>query len=71
EAWGAGAAALAPRFTMSLAAACAPSRSTLARVRVRGAFRAICFVARLAKGVNHLLRLASRISSRKVGVAPT
>src|SRR5713101_2971409 len=29
EAWGAGAAAIAPRFTMSLAAACAPSRTTL------------------------------------------
>jgi hypothetical protein len=29
EAWGAGAAALAPRFTVFLASACAPSRSTL------------------------------------------
>ena len=29
EAWGAGAAASAPRLTVSLAAACAPSRTTL------------------------------------------
>ncbi len=42
-----------------------------ARDRVRGAFPAICFVARLAKGVNHSLRFASRISSRKASVAPS
>jgi hypothetical protein len=34
-----------------------------------GAFRAVYFVARLAKGGGHWLRLASRIPSRKVVVA--
>ena len=36
-----------------------------------GAFRAVCFVARLAKGNSHWLRLASRIPSRKAVVAAT
>ena len=36
-----------------------------------GAWRAVCFVARLAKGVNHWLRLASHIPSRKAVVAAT
>src|SRR5215470_16841488 len=34
-----------------------------------GAFRAICFVARLANSAYYWLRLASRISSRKAAVA--
>ncbi len=34
-----------------------------------GAFRAVCFGASLAKGVDHSLRLASRISSRNATVA--
>jgi hypothetical protein len=33
------------------------------------AFRAICFVARLAKGIDHSLRPASRISSRNASAA--
>src|SRR5215467_15072777 len=36
-----------------------------------GAFRAICFVARLANTAWYWLRLASRISSRKATVAAT
>jgi putative N6-adenine-specific DNA methylase len=36
-----------------------------------GAFRAICFVARLANSAYYWLRLASRISSRKAAVAAT
>src|SRR5437764_4938578 len=36
-----------------------------------GAFRAICFVARLANSACYWLRLASRISSRKASVAAT
>ena len=40
-----------------------------AATRRDGAFRAVCFVARLVKGVNHSLRLASRIPSRKAAVA--
>src|SRR5436190_24271843 len=36
-----------------------------------GAFRAICFVAPLAHGACHGLRVASRISSRKASVAAT
>src|SRR5437870_10087678 len=36
-----------------------------------GAFRAICFVARLANSACYWLRLASRISSRKASVATT
>src|SRR5512134_3759053 len=35
------------------------------QTRRGAAFRAICFVACLAKGVDHSLRPASRISSRK------
>src|SRR6266496_4222039 len=35
------------------------------------AFRAICFVAPLARGARHGLRVASRISSRKASVAAT
>ena len=34
-----------------------------------GTFRAVCFVARLANGACHWLRLASRIPSRKAAVA--
>src|SRR5207244_911457 len=34
-----------------------------------GAFRAVCFVARLANGACHWRRLASRIPSRKAAVA--
>ena len=33
------------------------------------AFRAVCFVARLAKGSGHWLHLASRIPSREAAVA--
>jgi hypothetical protein len=40
-----------------------------AATRRDGAFRAVCFVARLAKGNGHWLRLASRIPSRKATVA--
>ncbi len=69
EAWGAGAAAIVPRFIMSLAAACVPSRSTLRESESGAPFRAVCFVARLAKGSNPWLRLASRIPSRKASVA--
>src|SRR5258706_6831187 len=36
-----------------------------------GAFRAICFVAPLARGACHGRRVASRISSRKASVAAT
>ena len=40
-----------------------------AAARRDGAFRAVCFVASLAKGVYHSLRIASRIPSRKAPVA--
>ena len=40
-----------------------------AAARRDGAFRAVCFVASLAKGVDHSLRLASRIPSRNATVA--
>ena len=40
-----------------------------AATRRDGAFRAVCFVARLAKGSGHCLHLASRIPSRKTAVA--
>jgi hypothetical protein len=40
-----------------------------AATRRDGAFRAVCFVARLAKGGSHWLHLASRIPSRKAAVA--
>jgi len=40
-----------------------------AATRRDGAFRAVCFVARLANGAYHWLRLASRIPSRKASVA--
>jgi hypothetical protein len=40
-----------------------------AATRRDGAFRAVCFVARLAKGSGHWLHLASRIPSRKGAVA--
>ena len=66
EAWGAGAAAIVPRFIMSLAAACVPSRSTLRESESGVPFRAVCFVARLAKGSGPWLRLASRVRSRTV-----
>ena len=56
---------------MFLAAACAPSRSTLTRVRVRGAFSGDLLCRSACEGGHHSLRLASRISSRKAGVAPT
>src|SRR6266536_2101600 len=42
-----------------------------AETRRDGAFRAICFVAPLARGARHGLRVASRISSRKASVAAT
>src|SRR5947207_15850780 len=42
-----------------------------AETRRDGAFRAICFVAPLARGACHGLRVASRISSRKASVAAT
>src|SRR5712691_3716508 len=54
---------------MFLAAACAPSRTTLRETESGAPFRAACFVARLAKGGGHWLRLASRIPSRKAAVA--
>ena len=40
-----------------------------AATRRDGVFRAVCFVARLAKGNNPWLRLASRTPSRKATVA--
>src|SRR5713226_10277704 len=40
-----------------------------AATRRDGAFRAVCFVARLAKGNGHWLRIASRMRSRKADVA--
>ena len=43
EAWGAGAAAMAPRFTMFLAAACAPSRSTLRESESGAPFSLVTF----------------------------
>src|SRR6266496_5880815 len=42
-----------------------------AETRRDGAFRAICFVAPLARGTCHERRVASRISSRKASVAAT
>ena len=54
---------------MFLAAAFTPSRTTLRETESGAAFRAVCFVARLAKGDGHWLRLASRIPSRKAAVA--
>src|SRR6266487_2754377 len=42
-----------------------------AETRRDGAFRAICFVAPLARGACHGPRVASRISSRKAAVAAT
>src|SRR5438477_4175024 len=42
-----------------------------AETRRDGAFRAICFVAPLARGAYHGRRIASRISSRKASVAAT
>src|SRR6266478_7736161 len=42
-----------------------------AETRRDGAFRAICFVAPLARGACHGRRVASRISSRKASVAAT
>src|SRR5437879_701181 len=42
-----------------------------AETRRDGAFRAICFVAPLARGACHGRRVASRISSRKAAVAAT
>jgi hypothetical protein len=56
---------------MFLAAACAPSRTTLRETEYGALIRAVCFVARLAKGNGHWLRLASRIPSRKAAVAAT
>src|SRR5712691_152486 len=56
---------------MFLAAACAPSRTTLRETESGEPFRAVCFVARLAKGSGHWLHLASRIPSRKAAVAAT
>ena len=40
-----------------------------AATRRDGVFRAVCFVARLAKGNGHWLHLASRIPSRIAAVA--
>src|SRR2546428_6894253 len=42
-----------------------------AEPRRDGAFRAICFVAPLARGACHGRRVASRISARKAAVAAT
>src|SRR6266704_5294033 len=42
-----------------------------AETRRDGAFRAICFVAPLARGACHGRRVASSISSRKAAVAAT
>src|SRR5512132_3436030 len=42
-----------------------------AETRRDGAFQASCFVAPLARGACHGLRVASRISSRKASVAAT
>src|SRR5712691_11912961 len=42
-----------------------------AETRRDGAFRAMCFVAPLARGACHGRRVASRISSRKASVAAT
>src|SRR5258708_38114365 len=42
-----------------------------AETRRDGAFRAICFVALLARGACHGLRIALCISSRKAAVAAT
>src|SRR6266568_3594 len=42
-----------------------------AETRRDGVFRAICFVAPLARGACHGRRVASRISSRKASVAAT
>ena len=53
EAWGAGAAAGVPHFTMFLVAACAPSRTTLRETESGAPFRAVCFIAWLAKGDGH------------------
>ncbi|MGH8715814.1 MAG: hypothetical protein ACREUI_03630, partial [Burkholderiales bacterium] len=58
-----------PVFTVFLAAACAPSRTTLRETESGAPFRVVYFVARLAKGTGHWLRLASRIPSRKAAVA--
>jgi len=46
-----------------------PQTPYFAATRRDGAFRAVCIVARLAKGGGHWLRLASRIPSRKAAVA--
>src|SRR5713101_8382677 len=64
----------ARRATKVVARTTTPRSATLqtphfAATRRDGAFRAVCFVARLAKGSGHWLRLASRIPSRKASVA--
>ena len=60
---------MSARFTMSLAAACAPSRSTLARVRVRGARAALLFVAGLASTKRRSSRLALHPDCNPVATA--
>jgi hypothetical protein len=69
--FGCGSGSNSAPFTMYLAAVCAPSRTTLRETESGAPFRAICFVARLAKEINPWLRVASRISSRKTFVAPS
>ena len=66
---GCGSGSMSAHFTLFLAAACAPSRTTLRETEYGAPFQAVCFVARLAKGDSHWLRLASRIPSRKATVA--
>ena len=64
----------ARRATKVVARTTKPRSATMqtpyfAATRRDGAFRAVCFVARLAKGSGHWLHLASRIPSRKAAVA--
>ncbi len=61
---GCGSGSMSARFTVFLAVACAPSRTTLRETESGALLLAVCFVARLAKGNGHWLRLASRIPSR-------
>ena len=46
-----------------------PQTPHWAAARRDGVFRVVCFVASLAKGVDHSLRLASRIPFRNTAVA--
>ena len=56
-------------FTVFLAAALRPFPLHARASPSPGRVRAVCFVARLAKGNDPWLRLASRIPSRKAAVA--